>query len=217
MEAIIDSQPQRSDRRARVRNRRLSTILRRLAGDETRERIAVADLFEAMQDRAIGALMLIFALPNLVPTPPGTSAILGAPLVFLSAQMMLGLKAWLPQTILKRSLQRQDFEAVVRRIAPWLARAEKMTRPRLGIVLSRPVECLAGLLCLVLAVVLTLPIPLGNILPAFAISLFAFAMLGRDGLFSLAGFGLGLISLVLVAGVVWGLAEAAFYVLARWF
>lgn len=54
------------------------------------ERISVADLLAAMQDRALAALMFIFAVPNVVPVPPGTSAILGAPFIFLAAQLTLG-------------------------------------------------------------------------------------------------------------------------------
>lgn len=87
----------------------LSQILFRIAEDETRARVSIGDIFEALGDRAFGALILIFALPNIVPTPPGTSAITGAPLVFLAAQLMLGWQPWLPGWITKRSLARADF------------------------------------------------------------------------------------------------------------
>lgn len=71
-------------------NHALSVILLKLSTDLLRERISVGDLLRAMGDRAIGALMFIFAFPNVLPTPPGTSTILGAPLIFLAAQLMLG-------------------------------------------------------------------------------------------------------------------------------
>ncbi len=178
----METSRRRFIRSPRPRGRRLSAILRQLAGDRSRERISIGDLFEVMGDRATGALMLVFAIPNLVPTPPGTSAILGAPLLFLAAQLTFGLKPWLPKVIAGRSMKREDFEAIVSRIHRWLAFAERMLQPRLSFLVEPPAEYLVGFLCLVLAVILTLPIPLGNILPAFTICLFSFGILGKDGL-----------------------------------
>ena len=182
--------------------RRFSAILTALAEDESRERISVADIFAAMGDRAFGALMLIFALPNIIPTPPGTSAILGAPLVFLAAQMTVGMTPWLPQLIARRSMLRTDFAALVLRLGPWLARAERLLTPRLVGLTRGPAERVIGAVSLILAVILFLPLPLGNILPALTISLFSLAMLERDGLWVVAGLVMSVVSLVVVGSVV---------------
>ncbi len=177
-----DSHRRRRPRPPRPKGRRLSSILRQLAADRSRERISIGDLFQTMGDRAISALMLIFALPNAFPTPPGTSAVLGAPLVFLAVQLTFGLKPWLPRVIADRSMRREDFETIVGRIHRWLAWAERMLKPRLAIFAEPPAEYLAGAACLLLSIVLLLPVPLGNMLPAITISVFAFGILGRDGL-----------------------------------
>ena len=192
----------------------LIDILESLARDETRERIAVGDLLEAMGDRAFGALMLIFALPNIVPTPPGTSAITGAPLVFLSAQLLMGKQPWLPRIIADRSIARKDFGAVVAKITPILARVQKLLKPRGEFLFHSTAERVTGLICLILAVILALPIPLGNMLPAVAICCFSFALLERDGVFSAIGALLSVVSVVLVSGVIYGIIKAALYFLA---
>lgn len=70
----------------------LSLMLHDLAQDESREHIAVGDLLASLGDRALAALLFVFAVPNVLPVPPGTSAILGAPLIFLAAQLALGLR-----------------------------------------------------------------------------------------------------------------------------
>ncbi|WP_204330125.1 exopolysaccharide biosynthesis protein [Rhizobium phaseoli] len=191
--------------------------MRQLAADRSRERISIGDLFQTMGDRAISALMLIFALPNAFPTPPGTSAVLGAPLVFLAAQLTFGLKPWLPRIIADRSMRREDFETIVGRIHRWLAWAERMLKPRLAIFAEPPAEYLAGAACLLLSIVLLLPVPLGNMLPAITISVFAFGILGRDGLFALIGFVMTAVSLVVAGGVIYGLAKAAIYLVVQWF
>jgi hypothetical protein len=188
---------------------RLSEILNRIARDETRQRVSVADLFAAMGDRAFGALILIFALPNVVPTPPGTSAITGAPLVFLCFQLMLGMQPWLPKIIAERSMSHSDFAAIIKRISPWLARGERFLKPRLGVFVRPPAEYGLGLMAFILAVLLALPIPLGNILPAIALSLFAFALLEKDGVYALAGSFVFIVSLIVVGGVVLALGKAA--------
>jgi hypothetical protein len=45
----------------------LSTILTQIAADESRQRVCVGDIMAALHDRAIGAMILVFALPNVVP------------------------------------------------------------------------------------------------------------------------------------------------------
>lgn len=192
---------------------RLSEVLRRIAADARHERIAVGDLLKAMRERAFGPLMLIFALPNVLPTPPGTSSVLGAPLIFLAAQLALGRSPWLPPLIARRSIARKDFAAFVDKATPWLAKAERLLRPRLGALAHPPAEYLVGAVCFVLAVVLVLPIPLGNMLPALAICILALGILERDGLWILVGVALAALSLFIVSGVVWAFVKAGLFLL----
>jgi len=186
----------------------LSELLHGLALQPDRERISVRDLIDALGDRALGALMFLFAVPNALPMPPGTSAVLGAPLVFLAAQLMFGRRPWLPRVLSSRSMAQADFALLVRRIAPWLQRGERMLRPRLGWLARPPLEYAIGAVCLLLAIVLVLPIPLGNVLPALAISLLSLAIVERDGLWVLAGLGVALFSAGVVSGVIYAAVKA---------
>ncbi|MBK1613839.1 ABC transporter permease [Rubrivivax gelatinosus] len=193
----------------------LSAMLAALAADESRERIAVGDLLAALGDRALAALLFVFAFPNVLPMPPGTSAVLGAPLVFLAAQLAFGRAPWLPAVIASRSMTRADFAALVARVGPWLARAERLLRPRLSLLAAPPMEYAIGLLCLLLALVLVLPVPLGNMLPALAVSLLALGVLERDGVWVLAGFATSVIAAFVVSGVVWAMVKAAVYFVTK--
>jgi hypothetical protein len=193
----------------------LSVVLFRLANDNSRDRISVGDLLAALGDRAIGALMFFFAAPNILPVPPGVSTLLGAPLLFLSAQLMLGMRPWLPGVITRRSISRDDLGTLVRRIVPWLVKAEKLLKPRALVLVRPPVEYLVGFVCLVLAAILMLPIPLGNTLPALAISLLALGVLERDGAWVAIGLLASAVAGVVVSGVVWAMIKAAVYLLAR--
>jgi hypothetical protein len=197
--------------------KKLAEILAELAADETRERVSIADIVTAMHGRAFGALMLIFAVPNALPAIPGTSGILGLPLLFLSAQMMLGREPWLPKVISNRSVMRTDFAALVARVNPWLDWADRFTAPRLQWLVGGAAQRFLGLFCLLLSAVLILPIPLGNMLPAFAICLIALGVLERDGLWVLAGILAGLLAVIVVWGVILALATAAWFVVVNAF
>lgn len=194
---------------------RTSRILRQIADNKANERISIRYLLDTLGDRAIGALMLVFAFPNVIPTPPGTSAILGAPLVFLAAQLTFGMRPWLPSLIADRSMSRQDFARIVDKAHPWLTWAERLLKMRLSFLTEPPFEYFVGLLCLILAVVLLLPVPLGNMLPALTICVFCFGILGRDGVWTLAGIAAFVVSMVVAGGVIYGMAKAAIYFIER--
>lgn len=208
--AVLPSVPAR----ARPRGGRLSEILNSLAADRTRDRVSIADLFDAMRDRAFGALMLIFAAPNMVPLPPGASSLFGAPIIFIAAQLMLARSSpWLPQFMAGRSMPRSNFAAMVGRVSPWLAKVEKLLRPRLSFLTRPPFEQLIAAMCLILAILVFLPIPLGNMPPALAICLFSLAILERDGIAAIVGWIVAIASIGIVWTVLYALIKSAIFIL----
>src|SRR5690606_40005473 len=87
-----------------------------------------------------------------------------------------------------------------------LERLEKFVRPRYWPFPSaRTAERLIGLTALVLATLVTLPIPFGNWFPALACALLGLALSERDGLLLGAGVLVIVIS-VLMLGAVFGTA-----------
>jgi hypothetical protein len=68
-----------------------------------------------------------------------------------------------------------------------------------------------GLVCLVLAVILFLRIPMSNMLSGFPLSLFALGTLERDGFAVLFEWPASIVRALLVAGVLSGLAKPVFF------
>ncbi len=200
-----------------ARGRKLSEILWDIADDRIRDRISVRDLLGVMQDRAMATLLFVFAVPNVLPTPPGTSSVLGTPLIFLSVQLMLGFRPWLPDVVTARSIARRDFASVVARAVPWLVKAEALLQPRLEVLAHPWVQRVIGGFCFALAVILVLPIPLGNMLPALAICIFSLGILARDGLWIIAGAVTAIGAVAISSGVVYALVEAALLVIGEAF
>jgi hypothetical protein len=182
---------------------RLSAILAAIADAQDKERISIGDLLEALKRRALGALMFIFAIITALPMPPGVSAVVGAPLVFLTAQLMLGMNAWLPKIITDRSLSRVDFQRVVKAASPWLARAESVMKPRFEFLAKRPAIYVVGFVAFFMALLVLLPIPGANMAPSIAICIIALGLLERDGIWITIGAIVGIVSTVVVAGLYW--------------
>lgn len=181
--------------------RRFSEILNELARQPT-PAISLGDVLDAFGDRAFGALMLLFAAPNMLPLPPGVSVILGAPLLFVTTQLMLGRSAlWMPRFIRRQSISRDFFVLLTTKLSPVLLRAERVLRPRLSLLLHPVNERIVGAACLLLAIVLLLPIPFGNIPPAWAIAAFALGVMERDGLATVAGWLAAAGTLLILAAV----------------
>ena len=186
----------------------LSQALMELATSGTSERITLRELLDSIQSQARPALLILFALPNTVPSLPGISAITGLPLVFLTLQMMLASPVWLPAFIANRSLKRADLAAVMRRTGPWLAKIEAILKPRLLFLSSALAQRLAGACCVLLSLLIMAPIPFGNSLPAVTIILIALGFLERDGYFVVAGIVTGWLSLALILGIYWAVVTA---------
>jgi hypothetical protein len=198
-------------------SRRTSQLLRHFVVSHTEPRISLGAFRNALDDRGFGVLLFIFALPNLVPVNiPLLSAVLGVPLVLLAAQLSYGRhKPWFPDWLTSQSFPREGFVAVVNRALPFLERVEKLLRPRLTVLLSWTGERLVGIAILILAVVLTLPIPFANWLPACGIAVFGLAIVEKDGVAVLVGLALGIASVIVAATVVIGLVKAFLFFLER--
>ena len=181
---------------------RLSDILQDIADAPATpdERISLGHLIEGFGNRAFGALLFIFAVPVALPIAiPGISAVLGAPLLFLSWQLMRGREQpWLPEVMRGQSFRRADFAGMLQRVLPSIRRVERLVGPRLIWLTNRRGEQVIGLLAFALAVVLFLPIPFGNTVPALAIAILALAVLERDGVAVIAGTLVGLAGIAVV-------------------
>ena len=184
------------------RPRRLSEIFRDL-GETAGDSVSIGEVRDAMGDRSLAALLVIFSALNLLPLPPGATLIFGIPLILISAQMVMGFRtAWLPGVLLRKSIAGDRFRSATGRLVPRLEYLERLIRPRYWPFARDHADRVIGVIAFVLAVAVFLPIPLGNWLPALATAMIGLAHSERDGLFFAAGVGVGILSLVVIAAVV---------------
>ncbi len=168
-------------------------------------KLALGEIVAALGDRGYGLLLLLFGLPALMPIPlPGLGGLFAVPLIAIAAQLAIGRpRPWLPRALLRREVESQALAAAVNRVLPGLRRLERLARPRLAPLTEMAAERIAGVMVIVLAVLLSLPVPLTNIPLALPVVLIALGLLERDGL------------LVLVGGVL-GVAAGGFAIAIGW-
>ena len=88
-------------------------------------------MIDHFSHRAFGAVLFTFAIPNILPLPPGASGVLGLPLVLVAPQLMVGLKAlWLPGWLGRRQIDRNAMERTLGRMLPVLEKVERLSSPR---------------------------------------------------------------------------------------
>lgn len=189
-----------------------SQQLLQLARNGDSENVSLGDLLAGIKSHARATLLILFALPNLLPGLPGTSAVTGLPLVYLTLQMLLGRPVWLPGFIANRAISRASLLTILTRAEPYFARIERVMHPRLALLSGPQTQRLIGGIGLLLSLLVMLPIPLGNFLPALAILVAALGLLARDGYFILAAAVLAVAAVILLVGVYWAAISALIYV-----
>ena len=164
-------------------------------------KISIGELLDRIEDDdGPGPVLFALTLPVLLPMPPGVSMLLALPLLMVAPQLALGRRRlWMPKALSQRTVPRKDLVKLLHRVLPPLERFEKLSRPRLVFLTGRVGARLAGLACSLIALVLVLPIPFANLVPAMACGLFAMGLTRRDGLLILGGYALIIVAVVVVA------------------
>jgi hypothetical protein len=191
--------------------RKLSEELARLIAAFSERSVRVREVVEVMQGRGYDMLLILLAVPFCTPIPlPGLSTPFGLAIAFVGFRLAMGMKPWLPGRILEAHLPAGFFPRFLSATCRLVRSLEFFLKPRLSHVLKwRLVRHGMGLMILVsgLLLLLPLPIPFSNFLPAFTIVLLSAAMLEGDGYFALAGVAMFILTLVFFSAIFWGGVE----------
>ena len=176
-----------------------SEVLRALAAGDG-PTISFGDLLAATGARIHGFALLIIVLPETLPLPlPSASTFLAVPLMLIALHLALfGEGSLWPARLSHIHVRRSTVAAAVRYVAPVLEWLESLSRPRWAALARR--ESLVGVVSLYLSLVLFLPVPFLNALPAICLALLALGLIQRDGVIIAVGLA-G--TAVMTAAVAW--------------
>lgn len=172
--------------------------------------VTVAVIIEPIATRSLGLILAFFALLNLIPSPPGTTLVLGLPVVLVAAQFALGRQTvWLPERIARHEISRASIRKFQVHALPWVQRLEAVLKPRYWPFYSQQADRFIGLVCIILGLVIVFPIPFGNAGPALAATILGLALSERDGIWLAAGCVAAILSILLAGSIVATAAWAA--------
>lgn len=181
-------------------------LQRLIAATETVDRLTVGAMVDSLGRSGHGLVLLMLALPSFIPVPGlPTGLVFGVALMFVAVQMIRGQQTVaLPGWIRRQSLPRSALLAIVTRLDSWMLKLERLLRPRLHALTEGAAMSIVGLLVLVMGVTLLLPVPFGNQGPAFAVIVFAFGIMEKDGVAIIAG------AVLAAIGFAWNIALVIF-------
>lgn len=185
MDRVIDQDGNRRSPRGvtTARLREMAEIARVKGG------LSIGEALEAMGQTSFAFTILFLAIPALTPIPGPFGMVFGTALALVSLQIIAGgRKLWLPAIVRDRRVSSAALDLIVGHAVPMIARVEKLVRAgRLQALTGPAAQALLGIPVFLLAVVIALPIPFGNILPVLSLVVLAVALMERDGLVTLIG------------------------------
>src|SRR4051794_8159411 len=163
-----------------------SQELKELVAHFAERPVRVGEILDATRGRGFNLLLVFASLPFLTPIPlPGFSIPFGLLVTIIGARMALGQRPWLPQKLLKYELPAGFLRKLFNAASRVVKFMEWILRPRLEFLHEQLLyRRLAGLLIALsgLYLLLPLPVPFSNGLPAWTVLLLSAAALERDGL-----------------------------------
>jgi hypothetical protein len=178
---------------------RASVLLEELLAAFPEDKVTLGELLERLEGRAFGLILLLLALPMCIPNIPGISTVFAVAMFVPAWQMTIGRQeVWLPQRARNWSFSHEAMRKGVNAALPFLRRIERLARPRWCFVVHPPFLFFWGLMTLVMAFVLLLPIPGGNWPVGITVAALSLAMLQEDGLLAMVSLVLAGVTLVTI-------------------
>lgn len=154
--------------------------------------INLRNLLERLGERGSLTICMILTIPFLLPISiPGSSIPFGLIISFIGIGTLADRPPWLPKSLMNLHFQREKIIRILRKGARLFARIEMLIHPRFPVLTHKTtVERLNGIAMILSALLLMIPLPLpfSNTLPAYAVLFFAAGSLERDGYAIIIGY-----------------------------
>jgi len=175
---------------------------------------SVRDMVTELGHHGMAIVLIIFSVPAALPLPAaGYSTLLSLPLFIIGGRLVAGKSSiWLPDFLLNKEFEPSNFAGAIGKLVSFAELLEKFSKPRLGILTNSPLALpLVGIIIILLACSMALPIPGTNTAPAFAIFILGFGLLEKDGLIVVLGIAAGFAAIAISATIIFFGYEALQY------
>jgi len=169
--------------------------------------IKLSELIKLLGVKSFGVLLIFLSLPSALPIPaPGYSTPFGIAIALIGIQLFIGRHALkLPKKIESIHFSPRICKNILDTTITFLKRTELLVKPRTYDINEKYFKPFLPIILICLSLLMILPIPLTNTLPAMAVFLFGISISENDDLMIILSFLLSLIILVLYAIIVIGI------------
>lgn len=177
-----------------------SQVLAQLADSLPPTGLTPRELLDRLHTRGLLALCMVLTIPFLLPMSiPGSSTPFGLIIALTGLGVVAGRPPRLPGRFMDRPIRAEHLLPVFRKGAWLFGKIEMLTRPRLWFLAGGRTPARVNGLVMVLSAVLLmvpLPLPFSNTLPAYGVLFLAAGSLEGDGCLVLAGYLMVALTLV---------------------
>lgn len=172
--------------------------------------LTCADLLALVGPTSHVVAILLFALLNLLPGPPGYNFFMAVAMFAVSVTMLfkrpMTFGPWFGRIRLPIKIIQKLLDALAA-IARWAAR---ISEPRWRGLTEDAAMPFIALVAIVLAVVNMVPVPFMNLIPSVGLAVICIGVLNKDGIAVLVGIAIGVLGSILAVVAAWLVLVLAF-------
>jgi hypothetical protein len=179
---------------------RASDSVSRISKEIPEEGITFKDFLELIGEQGGLLSCLVLVAPFLFPVSiPGSSLPFGLAILLINVGIILKRHPLIPKVIMEYKISQNNMLKILNGMSTVLTKFEKITKPRLTVLAGTDnifyVNSSLIIFCSLL-LMLPLPVPLTDFLPAYSILFLTLGSIERDGYLILAGYSLAVVTTV---------------------
>ena len=163
----------------------ISDEMNRLINESKDDGVSLRLFLKTLSGRGHALFLILLVLPFCQPISiPGFSTVFGLMIAFIGLRIGFGSNAWVPENLLKKKIPKKALRTLAKFSIKLTNKLRYFITTRLTFMLKDKLYPLHGLTTALLALLLSLPLPIPftNLLCAYPILFFGFGLLEDDGL-----------------------------------
>ncbi|HEX2841411.1 exopolysaccharide biosynthesis protein [Hyphomicrobium sp.] len=182
-------------------------VFRRLP---THRDTTLGELHQMLGDRGAALTIAVISVPAMIPSPGlPVGTVFGLVLLVLAYELQRGRRLGrLPQRVANIRLPTATMLKISDWFSPWCGVADRYLKYRLPFLSTTGSSKALSVVIMLMALMLALPIPFGNFVPAVAVFLIAIGLACRDGAVILAGIALSCAAAFALGGMIFWASRA---------
>ncbi len=172
--------------------------------------LTCADLLAMVGERSHVLAIMLFALLNLLPGPPGYNFLMAVAMFAVGISMLLrqplSFGSWFGRMPLPLKVIKKLLEALAM-IVRWVA---KISAPRWRGLTGPGAMPFVAVIAIILALVNMAPVPFMNLIPSAGLAVICMGVLNQDGIAVLAGVAIGALGTLVALVAIWLIFVLAF-------